>query len=602
MKRLVSVAFILSLVAGGGAQQLAFPSAQGYGKYVKGARGASSIAGSFAYVVAVTNLEDDVTNPPVGSFRWALQQGIGDVVYNGNTIKNYVRPLYIVFKVGGVINLQPDDDKGQFKIQRSYVTIAGETALGDGICFKGASLTFSGSSNIIVRHIRSRPGDILGMETSACRLENGSNFIFDHCSFSWGIEETTHFSNSENLTIQNCIVSEGLYNSIHDKGERGYAAQWGGEYATYHHNLLAHNQSRMPRINGSNVNDLEALVDYRNNVNYNWGASGAFYGGEWEAACSGFAKTNVVNNYFKPGPVTSGTTFAAPSYHREGITPCGYAQWYFDGNVMEGDVDKTTNNWNGVDGSAVGGIANIKSTVEAVKLDGILEDYSSYTQSAIDAFSAVLSDVGATLPKRDAIDERIVKEANGEISIIRYAHTIDGQVTPLRGISSGIIDTQDNLVEDITTQTAWDCYQTVTSDHAPIDTDNDGMPDVWESANGLNPNDVNDFKNITASGYSNLELYLFSLTGDEVPTSTNEFTIHPKIEVSPNPVVNKLSFNTSVNISQVEIIDMTGNCVKTIFDVENDQTINVSDLESGVYVLHVVSVDGNVSVVKMIKQ
>ena len=216
------------------------------------------------------------------------------------------------FRVGGVINL-----KGELRAQRHNLTIAGQTAPGDGICFRGATVNFGGSQNVIIRYIRFRPGDELGAETSALRIENGANFIIDHCSMSWGIEETTHFSSNDNTTVQWCILSESLYNSIHKKGERGYAAQWGGEYASYHHNLLAHNRSRMPRINGSNENDVEALVDYRNNVNYNWG--GLIYGGEFEGTpnCTGFSHVNLVNNYFIPGPASEENSFACP-FNKQG--------------------------------------------------------------------------------------------------------------------------------------------------------------------------------------------------------------------------------------------------------------------------------------------
>jgi pectate lyase len=224
----------------------------------------------------------------VGSLRWALSQGV-DIVVNPILGPIQVkRPLTVVFRVGGVINL-----KGELRISRNNLTLAGQTAPGDGICIRGATVNFSGSRNVIVRYLRFRPGDELGQETSAFRIENGGNFIIDHCSMSWAIEETTHFSSNDSTTVQWCIISESLYNSIHKKGERGYGTQWGGEYASYHHNLLAHHVSRMPRINGSNGNDLEALVDYRNNVNYNWGSTGAFYGGEWEnTGGAGFCHTN----------------------------------------------------------------------------------------------------------------------------------------------------------------------------------------------------------------------------------------------------------------------------------------------------------------------
>lgn len=512
--KLFFVALALFISLDGESQQIAFPGAEGYGRFATGGRDLK-----FGRVVEVTNLEDDLSNPPKGSLRWAFSQGV-DTVYNEVlNINLYVkRPITIVFKVGGVINL-----KGDLRVDRDKMTVAGQTAPGDGICVAGATLNFSGSNNVIVRYLRSRPGDKLGLETSAFRIENGGNFIIDHCSFSWAIEETTHFSSNKNSTVQWCIISESLYNSIHKKGQRGYATQWGGEYASYHHNLLAHHNSRMPRINGSNKNDIESLVDYRNNVNYNWGSSGAFYGGEWEETKGlGFCHTNVVNNFFIPGPATSSSLkFAIPSYKRSGTMVDGYAGWYFNGNVMKDRDDLTADNWLGVDGSNVGGIANIRSDEQFVQTDGVLENYGAYTQTADVAMLAVLGNAGAIYPVRDAIDTRIVGEAKGEIGIVRYPHTTtDGQITPIKGVGAGLIDTQDNLVPeaDQGTKTAWDIYPTTTD--APLDTDHDGMPDDWEIANGLNPSDPSDGNKLVKSGYSCLEVYLNSLVGEIIPLDT----------------------------------------------------------------------------------
>ncbi len=495
--------------------QLAFPSAEGYGRYATGGRG----DGKTGRIVEVTNLDDDPATPSAGSLRWALKQGL-DTLYNSVLNIHYTvkRPLTVVFRVGGVINL-----KDELRVDRDNLTIAGQTAPGDGICIRGATVNFSGSTNVIVRYMRFRPGDELGEETSAFRIENGGNFIIDHCSFSWAIEETTHFSSNENTTVQWCIISESLYNSIHKKGERGYATQWGGEYASYHHNLLAHHNSRMPRINGSNKNDIEALVDYRNNVNYNWGSTGAFYGGEWEETNGqGFCHTNVVNNYFIPGPATLSTVvFARPSYKRNDTQVDGYAGWYFDGNIMEGYAEMTTDNWQGVDGSNVGGIDNIRSDVEFVKSDGVIEDYDNYTQTAEKAKESVFLQAGAIFPVRDTIDKRIIAEAKGEIAVVRYIYTdTTGQATPVKGVDSGIIDTQRNLVSEDAPEgtTAWDVYTESTD--APVDLDHDGMDDAWEIANGLNPNNPDDRNKLVNSGYTCLEVYLNSLVGENIELDT----------------------------------------------------------------------------------
>ncbi len=574
--------------------QLAFPGAEGYGKYATGGRG----NGETGRIVEVTNLEDDADNLIEGSLRWAFEQAYEDVVIPPLGTFSIARPITIVFRVGGVINLADE-----LRVQRSNMTIAGETALGDGICIRGNTVNFSGSENVIVRHIRFRPGDESGDEVSAFRIENGENFIIDHCSMSWAIEETTHFSSNSNTTVQWCIISESLYNSIHKKGERGYAAQWGGQYATYHHNLLAHHNSRMPRINGSNENDVEALVDYRNNVNYNWGGTGAFYGGEWEGTNGlGFCHTNVVNNYFKPGPVSS-STFARPSLNRSGVELDGYAGWYFNGNVMEGSASKTADNWTGVDASEVGGEANIRSDVEFVQTDGVLEDYDNYTETAADAYESVLADVGATLPKRDAIDTRVIAETNGDISITRYEYYISGDdANPLKGVSSGIIDTQQNLVptDDQATTTPWDVYESTSSDQAPTDTDHDGIPDDWEDEKGLDKNDETDSRWIASNGYSNFENYLYGL--DDVNTSTHSVkSVSTSVIIYPNPVANYLYFDCSDNIAAVEIFSLQGQKIKSL-EKTASKTYKTGSLNSGLYLVQTTFETGEVIVQKVMKK
>jgi pectate lyase len=593
ISKLIYTAFIVMIGFSSGAQQLAFPGAEGYGRFASGGRG----NGTTGRVVEVTNLEDDLTNPPVGSFRWAFTQAteqVVDPILGTYTVK---RPITIVFKVGGVINL-----KGELRISRNNVAIAGQTAPGDGICFRGATLNFSASNNVIVRYLRSRPGDELGLETSAFRIENGSNFIIDHCSFSWAIEETTHFSSNSNSTVQWSIISESLYNSVHKKGARGYGTQWGGQYASYHHNLLADHNSRMPRINGSNVNDKEALVDYRNNVNFNWGSAGAFYGGEWEGTGgNGFCHTNVVNNYFIPGPATTGTTyFARPSLNRSGVTLDGYGKWFFNGNVMVGSDDKTNDNWLGVDASGVGGAANIRSDNEFVKTDGVLEAYGNYTQTAAEAFASVMENVGAILPKRDLIDARVIAEAKGERAIVRYAFTtIDGQVTPMKGVNSGLIDTQRNLVPDGSPEgyTPWDIYKTSTE--APLDTDHDGIPDIWEMAHGLNIENVNDGRLIASNGYSNLENYLNSL---DVSTSVGEIINPDYFDIYPNPVQDLMRINCSEHITKLELFDIFGKKLQSVEQLSGIASIPSGNLKKGIYLIKATSETNRTYFQKIIKQ
>ncbi|WP_297088177.1 T9SS type A sorting domain-containing protein [uncultured Draconibacterium sp.] len=589
-KILLPLLLVLAAVCVNG-QQLAFPGAEGYGKYASGGRG----NGSTGRIAIVTNLEDDLENPPVGSLRWAVRQGVEEFV--DPIIGPYLvkRPLTVVFRVGGVINL-----KGDLRIERKNITIAGQTALGDGICLRGGTVNMGGSDNVIVRFIRSRPGDELGLETSAFRIENGSNFIIDHCSFSWAIEETTHFSSSPNFTVQWCIISESFYRSFHQKGDRGYGSQHGGMYASYHHNLMAHHNSRTPRFNGSNENDLEALIDYRNNVNYNFGRSGSCYGGEWMKTNGlGFAATNMVNNYYIQGPGNYGT----PYFVSPGTGDNGYASWYIDGNVLIGEDEKTTNNWLGVNYSAKDSI-RVDNVI--VKSDGGIEDYQSYTESAEEAYLSIIENVGATFPKRDAHDTRLIKEMTGEIAIIRYAYTdTAGTESPVKGVETGIIDTQHNLVspEDRAKGvTPWDVYPTVDSTNAPVDTDNDGMPDDWELTNGLNPNDSTDFRLITESGYTNLEVYLAELVGDEINTAVKQIEQkHSDISVYPNPFSNKLTIKSSGNIT-VEVYDLYGRKITESKSLDPLHSINVDDWDAGFYLIRTTNESGAVNCKKVIKK
>ncbi len=576
------------------AQVPAFPGAEGYGRLATGGRG----NGQTGRVVAVTNLEDALSNPPAGSLRWALAQGVETVVHPILGPLQYKRPLTVVFRVGGVINL-----KGELRVNRNSLTLAGQTAPGDGICIRGATVNFSGSRNVIIRYLRFRPGDELGQETSAFRIENGGNFIIDHCSMSWAIEETTHFSSNDSTTVQWCIISESLYNSIHKKGERGYATQWGGEYASYHHNLLAHHNSRMPRINGSNKNDIEALVDYRNNVNYNWGSSGAFYGGEWEATNGkGFCRTNVVNNYFKPGPATTGSKyFARPSLNRSGVTLDGYGKWYFSGNIMEGYPAMTADNWLGVDGSNVGGIANIRADSEFVKTDGMFENYADYTETAGQALESVLNYAGATLPLRDAIDRRLMAEIRGESPVTRYNYTTgDGQVTPVKGITSGIIDTQRNLVPPDAPEgsTPWDVYR-FSSVSADTDIDADGMPDFWEIYHGLDKDNPLDGRLLADNGYSNLENYLNSLA---VPTHTGSMNRKTLFRAYPNPANEELFLDCSNPVTRIDLYDITGRKVLTDRSQLGIRKVSLAGLQPGLYLVHARSAGDRLYMEKIMKQ
>jgi pectin methylesterase-like acyl-CoA thioesterase/pectate lyase len=446
---------------------IAFPGAEGFGKYATGGRGGK--------VVAVTNLQD---NGP-GSFREALTQHPDE-------------PLTVVFNVGGVIELQSD-----IKVNRSNLTIAGQTAPGDGICLTGASFIINGArslsqggnhGNIIIRYLRSRPIANDPNGKYGIGLENVHNVILDHCSFSWANEENAALYDTKYTSVQWSIISEGLYSAGHSKGNRSYGGVWGGQYASYHHNLLAHNNGRTVRFNGARAHDTVALVDYRNNVVYNWGTEGHATGGEIEIA-GGESKINLVNNYYKPGPATPGRrNFIRPN--TPGADKVGL--FYLSGNVMDGNTEMSANNNLGVNwNSGFDHLASSNLSAQPFNVSVALP-----VVSAVDAYNAVMENAGATLPKRDAVDTRIINETK--------TGTATG--TGSRNLP-GIIDNP-SVVGGLP------AYQPGT---AIVDTDGDGIPDAYEVEKGLNPNDAGDGSAITSSGYSNLELYINSIVakGDD---------------------------------------------------------------------------------------
>ena len=288
-------------------------------------------------------------------------------------------------------------------------------------------------------------------------------------------------------TVQYSIISEGLYEAGHQKGHRSHGGVWGGQYASYHHNLIAHQNSRAVRFNGSRAHDTVALIDYRNNVIYNWGSANAPYGGDVKIK-GGVSKVNMVNNYYLPGPATSSVLKFMHALHA-GATSTGTGQWHLSGNFMEGDKKLTTDNWKGLDLSEIPEAErSIARSSTPFSVTAKLAD-----QNAKDAYEDVLANAGATLPKRDAVDERIVKEVK-----TRTATGMGSYGKP------GIIDAPLAVG-------GWPVYNTAT---APVDTDHDGMPDEWEKKNKLDANNSEDRNKIGKDGYTMLEVYLNGLVFD----------------------------------------------------------------------------------------
>lgn len=572
MIRKLTILLIVSLVSflnGIGQEKTpAFPGAEGYGKHISGGRGGD--------VVYVTHLKDNTDQwgaGYAGSLRAALE-----------TPGNHA--ITIIFKVGGVIAPQ-----ATLECSRSNITLAGQTALGDGICIRGMGIQFSGN-NIIVRHMRFRVGDEVLQNDPALTFSNGKNAIFDHCSFSWSTEENVNITDVDSVTIQWCINSESLYKSSHPKGARGYAAQWGGEHSSYHHNLLAHHSSRMPRQNGNTSNDHHLTWDYRNNVHYNWGNTEAFYGGGIEEL-DGTCNSNLIDNYYLPGPATttskSSQYFCAPSGGRPAVVGSGndylfgYGKWYLEGNVMYDNPGKTSDNFSGLSGP------------EEHKAVSIFEVAPIITSSAEQAYIDVLAKAGATLPGRDSIDIRIINEVKTQTA------TYGG----VYGTAKGIIDSHLSTkpAGAASDWNAWGIYSTVNKSLAPTDTDEDGMPDWWETANGLDPSDINDGKALADdnSGYTNLETYLNSVdVGRTGPNPIKSVKNIGKFSIYPNPAIDYFRVSDISRPELIEIYSIVG--VKVLEFKSNISNIySVESLEKGQYVVKLNFANGQFAVERLFK-
>lgn len=427
---LIMVAFNLTAFA----QQLAFPGAEGFGRFATGGRG--------GVVLEVTNLND---HGP-GSLRSAIEA-------------NEVRT--IIFRISGTIVLE-----SALVIEHGDLTIAGQTAPGDGICLKNYPLIIA-ADNVIIRFLRIRLGDEKRVVDDAISGIGHRNIIIDHCSFSWGIDEVASFYDNENFTLQWCIISESLNHSFHPKGDHGYGGIWGGKGASFHHNLLAHHSSRNPRFNGSRTHGepIREIVDFRNNVIYNWGFNSA-YGGEG-------GNHNLVANFYKAGPATRPKNRIVEPWDSKG-------RWYVAGNFVAGFPVITSDNW-------AGGVQG--KFAKHVRLNDPLPVAPVITHPADQAYEWVMKIAGAILPKRDTIDVRIIEE-------VKKGTASFGGVW---GSGTGIIDSQNDVG-------GWPELKTYA---VPLDDDHDGMADDWELAHGLDPADPADRNgDADGDGFTNLENYL----------------------------------------------------------------------------------------------
>jgi acetyl esterase/lipase len=436
---------------------IAFPGAEGFGKFASGGRGGK--------VFIVSNLDDD--GP--GSLR--------------NALKGKERKI-IVFAISGTIHLE-----SKLNINAN-TTIAGQSAPGDGICLADCPVSLGGD-NIIVRYLRFRMGDKNqrggqvdgnGSDDAFGGL-NRKNIIIDHCSMSWSTDEVFSVYRGDSTTLQWNIISEPLNYSYHfEKGDKdfehhGYGGIWGGRHLSGHHNLFAHCTSRTPRFDG-NRNQADEFVDFRNNIIYNW-ATNNVYAGEG-------GSYNIINNYYKPGPSTkpSVKTRIANPYKNESLP---YGRYFIQGNYVDEAPLISSQNWLGVTMDKGTQADTVRS-----KLNEAIEAEPVSTQTAMDTYELVLKTVGASLPKRDTLDERIVDDV------------VNGR--------GGLIDVQGGYEHGTAYELTVKAWPQLNAAVAPPDTDSDGMPDAWEKENGLDLNTAADANKISIHRYyTNIEMYLNSL-------------------------------------------------------------------------------------------
>ena len=436
----------------------AFPGAEGGGMYVTGGRG--------GVVYYVTNLSDDPNT--IGSLRWAI---------------NKTGPRIIQFKISGVIELN-----SELRIRNGDLTIAGQTAPGEGICLKNHQLNIA-ADNVIVRYIRSRLGTDGRVENDAMEGRGQKNIVIDHCSMSWSIDECTSFYDNENVTVQWTVVSESLQNAgVHSKGAHSAGGILGGNNMSFHHNVYAHHYTRNPRFSGSRNTNTPSTenVDFRNNLIYNW-IDNSGYGGEG-------GSYNLVGNYYKYGPGTkSGVRYKIfEPWGDDGslAQPSGvYGHFFVNDNYVYGSASVTSDNWAGI----LPRYTNLNfSNKDPFKSETEFDLAPVTTHSPTVAFDRVLDYAGASL-KRDVVDARIMNEVRNGTTTFGTNGLIDS-IAQVGGYPTYVYERENVLA----------------------DSDRDGIPNGWEVEHGLDPNDASDGRSLAKGkgGYTHLDVYLASLVDD----------------------------------------------------------------------------------------
>lgn len=622
MKKYIQLSVLLFLfVIHASGQTPAFPGAEGHGRMTAGGRGGA--------VYFVTNLTDNNSGNVTtreGSLRWCLAQP-------GHKT--------ILFNVSGTIVLN-----SPLNISVSKVTIAGQSAPGDGICISGFPVTI-GANDVVMRFLRIRMGDAKNINSDgadALGMRRYKNVIIDHCSMSWSTDECVSIYENENTTVQWSIISESLRLSGHSKGPHGYGGIWGGKNASFHHNLMAHNDSRTPRF-GPGVNtQLQEFTDMTNNVIYNWSGNGC-YGAE-------AMNVNIVNNFYKPGPATPtgskrGRIIAIDKKTNLSTSDAFYPinnKWgtfYIDGNVVDPSTstsssDKnvcnnaTNDNWNyGVYNQIGSGYAITTAEKTAMKSSvPVLESGAITLHTAQNAYEKVLLYAGASL-SRDAHDQRIVAETtsgtaafkglspyNGLGSVTYPAGTLIGNTTltvtttiDWKSTSYpkwGIIDSQ-NDIRPADAPADWSAWPTLNQGEVKTDSDRDGIPDGWLDANypGKKSTDLNE------EGYTYLEVYLNSLVHhiineqnkDAIASSVESVKDNVrKISAYINSQAEKLIISCEEKMERVEVYSISGNLIMNSKINGYTGEIDVTSINKGIYLVKVKLDDNSrIGVRKVIK-
>ena len=512
----------------------AFPTAEGYGKYASGGRG-----GNVCYVTRLDDCSD--SDLVEGTLRWALRSGDDT-------------PRTVLFQVCGTIYLT-----SKLKLAHPNITIAGQTAPGGGICIAGANI-YVCQPNVIIRHIRFRAGDMPDTNYPCLDVENTRNVIIDHCSFTWSMEECLTLYDCDSTTVQWSVIGEGLYNSKHHKGARSYATQWGGEHATMHHCLISNCLNRTPRFNGvrdeadlahgKHNHDAQADNEFVNNVIFNWGKKNSLYGGEndttrnrlADGTPAGYNHVYMVSNYFRCGPATQAANLSQ-RYFVQGSRAGDYGRWFLSGNRFElsnpyngakpcwrdsvlqlvnadnlyGYTGNDPNRAFNLDGAAAGEAYYNRYVLSApIATSGIV------AEDACAAYGAVTSSAGASLPRYDEQDTRMLREAAGAVEPQFAGSTKPAWLGIIDSQNDICFSRQDCFYAGDSIVTGYPFLDAIAGDSLALDTDADGLPDGYETEIGLDPFDPADAAHITETGYSALEIYLNGVADGTIDKSRYE--------------------------------------------------------------------------------